>query len=187
MTWQLKDITLDVQPRRAGTADVTQGASTAVWASGVSAKPVDPTTTTSREIIALASTEVNLSDGFLVTDYDDGPKTITLDAQYTGATATGVDHVVLVGYYILPEDFQRMRVLVDTSVASGRVINKTEEALEWMRRDQALATGLTHRYAVTKDPLPEGNGAYSQRLFLLLYPYPGERKTIRGKYVAPLR
>jgi len=178
--WQLKDITIDIDPQLVGTVDVTQGSATATYISGT--KPTVPSATNNREIIGIGTTDVNLRDGFLVTAFAD--PTITLDAKFIAATATGLDYVLLPGYYIMPEDFQRMRIIVDTSIASGRVIQKTEESIEWLRRDQRIATGLTHRYAITKDPLPEGNSAYSTRLFLLLYPYPGERKTIRGKYLA---
>ena len=180
--WQLKDLTINVQPSRQGTVDVTQGSTAVTWDTVVAAKPVVPTSTNDREIVGISTTDVNLSDGFLVTAFAD--PAITIDAQYTGATALALSHSILVGYYILPEDYQRMRILVDTSIARGRVIAKSEEGLEWLRRDQFLATGLTHRYAVTKDPLPEGNSAYSNRAFLLIYPYPGERKTLRGKYTA---
>jgi hypothetical protein len=177
--WQLKDIVFNVQPRLTGTLDATQGSASATWVSGT--KPTDPTSTTDRQIIAFPSTEVNLNDGMLVADFAD--PTITLDAQYTGATASGLDYALLTAYYILPEDYQSMRVLVDTSVASGRIIHRTAEKLEWLRRDQAIAAGTILKYSIVKDPLPE-NGSFSNRQFLLLYPYPGERITIRGIYTA---
>lgn len=178
--WQLKDLTIDILPQIAGTLDATQGSSTATWISGT--KPAVPTAVNDRQIIGIGTLDISLNDGFLITAFAD--PAITLDAKFVNTTSAGLDYSLLPGYYILPEDFQRMRLILDTSIASGRVIQKTEEDLEWLRRDQRIATGLTHRYSVTKDPLPEGNSAYSQRLFLLLYPYPGERKTIRGKYVA---
>jgi hypothetical protein len=178
--WQLKDLTIDVAPQAAGVIDVTQDLATMEYVSGTA--PTDPTSTSNRQIIGVNETAISLTDGLLCTDYTG--TTLTVDAKYVGDTELSATYSLLTGYYILPEDFRAMRVLVDTSIAYGRVIHRHDELLEWIRRNQTLATGLNMVYDVTKDPLLESNPGYSHRLFLLMYPYPGSRRTIRGRYVA---
>jgi len=178
--WQLKDLVINVAAQGVGVFSVTKGSSAATWISG--GKPVNPTTTSDRSILAFNTTQTNLNDGFLVTDFVD-PGT-TLDAQFTGETDAAISHAVVVGYYILPDDFQRMRSLYDVNRTAGRIIQRTSEELEEQRRHQNIVSGINMIYAVEKDPIAESDAAYSPRMFLILYPYPGALTTLRGKYVA---
>jgi len=178
--WQLKDLVINVAAQGLGVSDVTKGSASVPWVSGT--KPIDPTTTNNREIIAFNTTQTNLNDGFLITDFTADVSTI--DAQFTGTTDAAISHSLVVGYYILPDDFQRMRSIYDVNRIAGRIIQRTSEELEEQRRHQNIVSGINMIYAVEKDPIAESDAAYSPRMFLVPYPYPGSLTTLRGKYVA---
>ena len=118
----------------------------------------------------------------MVTDYS--APVITFDAKFVPATETGKTYTTAPGYYALPTDFKRMRSLYDVADLTSPVIQRTSIELEELRRHQQISVGAGLVYAVEKDPFPEGHTNYSDDLFLLPYPYPGKRTTLRGKYVA---
>lgn len=172
--WQIKDLVVDVTASGTGTADFTQDSDTATRVTG--AVPVI------RDILSFDSSTDSITSGFLVTAY--AAPTITLDAKFVGATVAAKPYTTLKGYYQLPSDFQRLLSLYDTSILQSRIIKRTAEQLEEIRREQSLAIGTNMVYSVEKDPLVESHTSYSNDLFLVLYPYPAARTTVRGRYVA---
>lgn len=180
--WQQKELVIDVQPMRTGTANFTQGSATATWVSG--SKPIDPTTSSGREILSAGQAPGDITVGFLVRDFAD--PTITLDSQFVGSTIAGQAFSVVVGYYRLPDDYQRMLSLFDISL-NKRILPRTPEQFDEIRYYRNIIAGIDAIYTVTKDPFPESNAAWSPNLFLSIYPYPGDRKTIRGRYVADVQ
>jgi hypothetical protein len=180
--WQVKELVINVPSKKTGTANFTQDSATVTWVSGTP-KPDVPTA--DREIISQESVSTDLTEGYMITAFSD--PTITIDANYTGTTSTPGNYTVVKGYFQLPDDFQRMLSVYDMSLQRGRIIQRSAREFEEIRRDQRLAVGTERVYAVTKDPFPEGNVNFSDRLYLGVYPYIGERKTLRGIYVADVQ
>lgn len=179
--WLMKDLVVDVPVQKTGLADVTQDSPTVAYISG----DAPASTATHREVIAFDTTQANLTDGFLIVDYTG--TTITLDANYTDVTTSNIAYSVSRAYFQLPQDFGRMLSLYDTSLLYSRMTQVSIPKLESIRREQAIAIGTSMVYAVAKDPLVEADANFSDRLYLVVYPYPGARTTFRGKYLADVQ
>lgn len=173
--WQLRDLVIDVSPSSSGVGDFTQGSSTFVWTSGT--KP------SLRDVVSVGTGTGDLTSGYTVTDVSGDPNFV-LDANYLGESEAGASYRVAAAAYQLPDDFKKMRNLFDVVDQFRALCPVSIEQLELLRRGERIYPGLASVYAVQTDPLGPAHSSYSSIPFLVVYPYPGQRTTLRGQYIA---
>jgi hypothetical protein len=170
-TWQflLRPFTINVEPAVTGTVNVVQGSDSVSYTSGV-----DDGDAAARSImVPNAQTGDITSTGYMVTAVG---QPFTIDAEYVGASETSKTVTFAKCYYPLPGNCSMVKMLVDAADPRSRMCYMMPADFESKRLDQTM--GIRDRYTVVPDPL----GTDTENPYLALFPYPNERKTLRGLY-----
>lgn len=167
--FQLKPLAVSIAGQGKSTGDLTQGSSSVTNIAAVSGEAL------SKYDILFAASALGGAEGYLVTSISG--TTATLDASYSGATATTANLVHAKAFFATPADLKSVHVLYDTSLIFQPLMPVSPHRFELERIAAVASLGFPNRYTVVQDPLKS-----STSRFLGVFPYLTKRTVLRGLY-----
>lgn len=167
--FQMKPLALAVAGQGKSTGDLTQGSASIANVAAVSGEAL-----AKYDILFVAST-LGGAEGYLVTAVTG--TTATIDAAYSGATATAANLVHARAFFSVPSDLKSVHVLYDTALIFQPLMSVSPYRFELERIAAVSSLGFPNRYTVVQDPLKA-----STARFLGVFPYLTNRTVLRGLY-----
>jgi len=171
--WLRTRLNINVQTKKTGKGNVTQGSSLVDNLSGWASNPAI------RDILVGGSSGNSATSGYLVDTVTGNPvSSFTIQPQWLGQGQVAYDLTLVSGWFQLPTDFNSMEELeLKDNLGINKIEARPTAHFEKMRLQGFSVPVATRIYVVTQDPLgQDGN------LYIGVYPYLETVGALSGYY-----